>query len=504
MPPASGALVGFSEPSQNFVRSLSLQLVPATPEVRVFYTLDGSLPTEGSTAYTPPAAILIDRSRQVRTLAISGATRQVETRVYLQITSDLASFSSNLPLVFLHAFGAVEPETDNYENTPGGMLIARASSGATGPQSPVDVAGRMGFKIRGKSSRSAAQKSFSVELWDAKDSKDLHLPVLGMPAQSDWVLYGPWQYDPSLLRNALFYALSNRIGRYASRTRFVEVFVESEGQPLSRGSYRGVYTLVEKIKRDPQRVNVAELKATDLRSPTVTGGYIFKVDTNFSPGEVPLQAGSRTMELVDPNASEIEPAQRDYLTRQINEFVAALARPGGINPTTRLHYSEYIDVDSFIDMHILNIFTRNADSLRLSAYYHKDRNGKIKAGPLWDLDRSAGAPDRRVRSPQGWNVPGGTQVFTYPWWKELFQDPVFTERYWNRWEELLAEHLRSDVLTPMVQSMASQLFEAQRRHFDRWPQYEPDDGYPAEISRLTRWLDDRIDWVKDHLRTYSP
>jgi hypothetical protein len=491
-------------PSRNFVDPFVLRLHPATAEVRVHYTLDGSIPTEQSAAYQPPAPIVIDRPMQVRALAILGPRREVETRVYLEITDDLESFTSNLPLVFLHAFGAIEPEPDNYEYTAGGMLIARAGSGATGPLSAVDVAARMGFKIRGKSSRTADQKSFGVELWDTRDNKDLPLPVLGMPAQSDWVLYGPWDYDPSLLRNALFYALSNRMGRYASRTRFVEVFVESEGRPLSSDSYRGVYTLVEKIKRDPARVNITALKAADLQPPAVTGGYIFKVDTNFSPGEEPLRAGGRVMELVDPNAGEIEPAQRAYLTREIDGLAAALAGPGGVDPDTDRHYSEYLDVDSWIDLHILNIFAKNADSLRLSAYYHKDRNGKIKAGPLWDLDRSAGAPDRRVLSPEGWNVPNGTQVFTYPWWNELFQDPAFTDRYWKRWEELLATHLRSDVLTPMVQAMAAELSQAQRRHFDRWPDYEPADGHRGEISRLIGWLDARIAWVKAHLRTYAP
>jgi hypothetical protein len=56
----------------------------------------------------------------------------------------------------------------------------------------------------------------------------------------------------------------------------------------------------------------------------------------------------------------------------------------------------------------------------------------------------------------------------------------------------------------MVQAMAAELSEAQRRHFDRWPDYEPDDGYQGEIARLIDWLDARIAWVKDHLRTYSP
>jgi hypothetical protein len=497
-----GSFVGFSVPGGTFNQAFALQLFPAAPGVTLTYTLDNTIPTPQSTAYAGP--IMVDHSMQVRVLATSGAIQQVATEVYLQVADDLLDFASNLPLVFLHSFAAVEPAADNYDYTPGAFLVAAPVAGTTHPIGPMDTASRAGFKVRGFTSRLADQHSFGVELWEAADGNDLHRSVLGMPAESDWVLYGPWDVDLSLMRNALLYALSNRIGRYAPRTRFVEVFVESEGRTLSRASYRGVYTLMEKVKRDPMRVNITHLTAMDLALPALSGGYIFKVDDHLSPGEPPLMAGGRILELAEPKSDKILPVQWNYLTKYIDDTIAAINGPGGINPTTNLSYNDYIDVDSWIDFHILNAFAKNADGLRVSSFFSKDRGGKLQAGPLWDLDRSTGANDNRVRSPEGWNIVAGTQYFEDPWWAGLFKDPAFTERYWKRWEALLATDLRSDVLSPLVFGLGAELSEAQQRHFRRWPKTQPSFGYLAEVYRLATWLDARVSWISTHLRTYTP
>ena len=82
-----------------------------------------------------------------------------------------------------------------------------------------------------------------METWNA-DDQDEDVELLGLPAEEGWVLLGPCS-DKSLMRNHLIYGLSRYIGRYAARTRFTEVEVN--------GDYRGVYALMEKIKRDPER-----------------------------------------------------------------------------------------------------------------------------------------------------------------------------------------------------------------------------------------------------------
>ena len=56
--------------------------------------------------------------------------------------------------------------------------------------------------------------------------------------------------DKSLMRNALGYELSRRMGRYAPRTRFIELFVQDDGAAAPGVShYRGLYVLLERVER---------------------------------------------------------------------------------------------------------------------------------------------------------------------------------------------------------------------------------------------------------------
>lgn len=497
----AGELMGFQTAPGTFSAAFDLGYVAADADVRVHYTVDGSLPTAQSRAWPRGEPLRIAATTLVRVLAVRGAEQQTRSALYLQVTSALAgSFTSNLPLVFLHAFAPTEPLPSNHDNTSGGLVITKPEAGVSRPIGAVDLADRLGFRVRGRSSRVWDQRSYTLELWEAGADDDRSAPVLGMPAESDWVLYGPWTVDRTLLRNAFLYALSNRLGHYAPRTRFVEVFMQSAGKPIAATDYRGVYTLMEKVKRDPQRVNIANLRPTDALAPAITGGYLFKVDDQLSPGEASLSAAGHLMEMESPNWDEITAPQRMYLADYLNDFAAAAAAPDGRNPRTNLHYSDYIDVDSFIDFHIFNVFVKNPDAFRLSAYYHKDRGAKLKAGPLWDLDRTTGATDERVTSPEGWSAPNGTNVFAFGWWGGLFKDPAFEARYWTRFEALLATDLRSDVFAEIIAPMATELATAQQRHFDRWPSVRPVYGYLPEILQLTRWLDARVAWAKSHLR----
>ena len=52
--------------------------------------------------------------------------------------------------------------------------------------------------------------------------EDNDVEVLGMPADSDWVLCAPNQFDRNYLHNPMAMAMGRQMGHYASRTRFAE------------------------------------------------------------------------------------------------------------------------------------------------------------------------------------------------------------------------------------------------------------------------------------------
>src|SRR5690242_8555723 len=80
------------------------------------------------------------------------------------------------------------------------------------------------------------------------------------------------------MRDVLAYELFNRMGRYAPRTRYVELFIRTSDRPLSMRDYAGLYVLIEKIKRGKDRVNIAKLEPGDRSEPEISGGYILKRD----------------------------------------------------------------------------------------------------------------------------------------------------------------------------------------------------------------------------------
>ena len=90
----------------------------------------------------------------------------------------------------------------------------------------MDYASWAGIEIRGSSSaRDHEKKGMAVRLWNAT-GHDQKFPLLGLPKDDDWVLYGP-ETDRSIgLRNFLAYNISRSMGHYASRTKFVEVFLQ--------------------------------------------------------------------------------------------------------------------------------------------------------------------------------------------------------------------------------------------------------------------------------------
>jgi CotH kinase protein len=133
----------------------------------------------------------------------------------------------------------------------------------------------IGIEIRGAISQLLYEKkSYAFETWDATNTA-VSKSVLGLPAESDWILHGPYG-DKTLIKNALAYQFSNSIGRYAAKTAFVEVEIN--------GDYKGLYVFMEKLKRDNNRINVKKLTATDNDPTTITGGYILKIDKTAGKG----------------------------------------------------------------------------------------------------------------------------------------------------------------------------------------------------------------------------
>jgi hypothetical protein len=502
----------FAVPGGVFTNELAVELKAAATGAVIRYTLDGSEPEESSPVYSKPIAIAQTTLVRARAFEAALAPSATVTATFTKLDPGVLEFSSNLPLVIVNSY--------NRYIGPGGFIPASVRFiGLSGDRAtlsgPADFDGRGDLKRRGFSSLRLPKPSFTFKARN-DDGDKLKFSPFGLPAESDWVLYAPYQ-DKTLIRDALAFELSNQMGRYAPRTRFVEVFLARGNMPLTRNDNLGAYVLLEKIKRGKDRVNIAKLGPEDNAEPDITGGYIFKRDHGsmsgggrgwgFSPS--PPRAtddgvGFKTprdlrLFFVDPSEDELTAAQRNWLARYVTRFEDVLHSPNFASPTEG--YAKYLDVDAFIDHFWLVEMSKNIDAFRYSSYLHKPRNGKITLGPCWDWNLSFGNADYHgAEETHGWYYTWLRDI-EICWVSRLREDPEFIQRQIDRWTELRRDLFAPERLLRRVDELAAQLQEAQARNFKRWPilnryvQPNPDThgSYQGEIQAMKQWIQGRLD-----------
>jgi CotH kinase protein/Lamin Tail Domain/Fn3 associated/Chitobiase/beta-hexosaminidase C-terminal domain len=484
--------------SGTYIRPTTLNLDPSTNAgpagvgTVIRYTLDGTLPRETSPVWNRPLA-LSNQAVQVRARAYTPGLLpgRPTTQVLLPLATAVSRFTSDLPVVVIHNFNRGRPPAN--ERVPAFFQVFEpGTNGITVLTNAPVMTSRAGISVRGSSTEGMPKASLRVEFRDEFD-EDRRVSFLGMPEEGDWVMYGPNSFEPVLIHNPFMHDLSRAIGRYSPRTRFCEVYLVTSGtNQVQSTSYNGVYVAMDRIEVGGDRVDLGSLEPENLTEPSITGGYLMKVD-RLDPGDSGISAAGLTIGLVEPKESELEePArapQMSYLRRYLNDFSTALNGVGYANPVTG--YRAYVDVPSWIDHHLLNTFAFNVDALRLSAYFGKRREGKLEFGPLWDFDRSLGSTDGRDSDPRTWMSQfgdRGTDFFNYPWWGRMFTDLEFFQAYVDRYHELRSGLMSDAELALRVDGLASQVRLAAVRDWARWGGSPRASTYQGEVNLMKTWI----------------
>ena len=493
----------FSKPSQTFQTSLQIELKKqetATPESNIHYTTDGTIPNETSLVYTNQITLRDSTSIKARLIHPEGGMGPISSETYFELQSSLANRSSNLPLIILENYGDGRPSSGDYQTAS--MAIIEPSDGRGRFKDPLTVVSQVGIKTRGSSTGGRSKSSLSMEMQD-EFGQDKNLSLIGMPNESDWVLWGPYNFDLTLMHNPFIFELSRQIGRYAPRTRFVELYMNTGGGALSTADYFGVYALMEKIDRDSDRVDVEKIFSEHKSSPEVSGGYILKID-RADPGDSGFSAAGQGIKYVYPKEEQMESNEFDpqekALRKFLNEMGTSLNASYFRDPIRG--YAKYIDIDAAIDHHLLNVLAFNVDALRLSGYMHIPRGGKLVFGPIWDFDRALGSTDGRDNNPRTWRSQTGdrgTDFFNYPWWNRMFRDIDFFQKYIDRFQLLRQSEFSKVNINSIIDGMAEELREAQKRNLSKWnqrPRSAYGGTYDGEVQHMKTWLSRRITFME--------
>lgn len=253
--------------------------------------------------------------------------------------------------------------------------------------------------------------------------------LFGMVKSKKWVLLANYM-DRSNLRNKLIFDLSGQMGMYSTRSVFVNLVLN--------GEYMGVYMLCEKVDIDlfggivtdfeDYAEDFAKAVANDygydkawrsafeeelcenlswLTEETYKGyrvadyvdlsgvstktGFLLEYDgyadeDSFFITEhgVPLKVSN--LEYIKSN-----PTVFNGLKAYISEFEEALFSDTFYNRCGK-HYSEYLDMEAFVDYFLLNTLILNVEFGYKSMYMVLNPDGKLVLGPCWDYDWSSGNP----------------------------------------------------------------------------------------------------------------
>lgn len=411
--------------------------------------------------------------------------------------------SSTLPIVIITTdnsapIGDISRVLGNMkiiDNGPGNINYLTDQNNATS----LNYNGRIDIEIRGSYSQNTEKKGYGLTTLKSDNSSNNNVILLGMPKENDWVLNG-LAYDPALVRDFISYGIARNMGNYAPRTAYCELMIN--------GNYRGIYLLQEKIKADNDRVNITKILTTQNTLPELSGGYITKCDKNTGGDPIawtlPAYAPSENPNFIHelPKVSEVTSQQNSYI---YNQFLNLANTTASSNSSLLNGYPSIIDVPSFIDFMLCNELASNVDAYQFSTYFHKDRNGKLRAGPIWDLNLTYGNDlfdigfDRSKTNI--WQFANGDNDGA-KFWKDLFLNNTYKCFLAKRWHEVSQPGMamNSNSINTLIDSAVNIITPALQREQTRWNKTI---NLTLETNKIKTFIAARTNWMNSNIGSYA-
>ena len=318
--------------------------------------------------------------------------------------------------------------------------------------------------------------------------------LFGMGAAKKWVLLAN-ALDESMMRNYLAFNLGKALGlEFTSDCQFLNLYIN--------GKYKGVYLLCEQVQEGSNRVNINT-------SPVgqVDTGYLLEGINNASPVDYKtfklndvngksLGKGAFTFIIKSPDIIQCTEEQKNFISDYVAKANEAIFNKDwdGIQ--------KYIDVDSFVNMFLLDEILLNQD-MGYSFYLYKKQGGKLFMGPAWDFDQACGSSSHGGSGYKGWYAGSELQWFT-----TLIEMPQFKELVSKRYQE------KKTAIRGMLNTIDSTVnkysFDFAMSNYvfntfgdpNRWrTMYEIASckTYKDHIIYLKTWLTNRFIWMENQL-----
>ena len=345
--------------------------------------------------------------------------------------------------------------------------------------------------------RGRGHSSFSADApedqYNSKNSyrlkldRAVNLLGVGKSKDKDWVLISG-KFDASALRNYLVWDLAARMGSipYVPSCTWVNLWVN--------GDYRGLYTLVEMIEVESDRVDIDDGPAADADAV----GYLLEYD---------LRGASQAGAVRDLTYFYLPDADTEHewviksRVHDVQTTAAIRAHLTACNDAIlsgdRTRMEQYVDVASFVDMFILQELSKNVDAGCSSFYVQRDAGGKLYLTAPWDFDFAFGTYRDSV-SYEGL-MADGEGVASHPWFEFLATQPWFMQLVVSRMEQV--EPMLKKTLEKLAQ-MIPKLKNAADQNHERWHIYGekfniyPSDQVSVHLKSYPEHVEFLISWTK--------
>lgn len=363
------------------------------------------------------------------------------------------------------------------------------------------LASAIAFEGRGNFTWSLPKKGYAFELQDGAGNA-LEQSVLGLPPGSDFALYACYT-DKTCLRNALVFALGQQLGRWSPRTRFVELYLD--------GTYKGLYMVWERIRRDAMRVELPK-PAAAAAFGDLTGGYIIRHEGGGKGSElVGTALLSRDFSTASglvytyhyPTLQNLTSEQGQYIRDHLQAFETAMA-------SAPASYAQWIDVPSWVDRGIVEEVTNNWDGYVHSIYMTKDsaaNGGLLGMGALWDFDLAFanGNVTGYNCNTNNWayQILRGAPDDVPDYWLSLYADASFLTAWKCRYQTLRKGPLLLATFDARIAAWTAFTETARARDQAVWntlgknifPNCDQKPTYAEEVQYLRDWIAARLTWL---------
>lgn len=336
-----------------------------------------------------------------------------------------------------------------------------------------DASGTCKISGRGNTTWWSLEKSYNLNLTEAA-------PLLGMNKSSKYCILAN-VFDRSNMRNWTAQNLARDLSMpYTPQCEFVNVYIN--------GAYNGMYLLSQRVRANGG--SISEQQSEDLNSGAER---VLIFDGRASDMENYIQTEHRTLIVSYPK--DLSDEEKEEIQSCYQEAEKAVFAEEGINNDTGISVDQYIDLNSWEQMHVFQESFAQWDAENFSFYTCMlPDDTHIYAAPMWDFDLSGGfnfkgnysTPLVRTQLARNREITWTCHLIRN---SEQFREESF--RYYC--EELLPAMAK--YLDGAIEDKAEEIRQAALMNRARW-QFEDDPD--AMVSWYVQWLRDRQDFLLDY------